>query len=154
MRKLISLALLFMLITLAQANETLNKLSPVKVSVFGLKDLEFKEELRTKIELSLRKSGISVCNEDSNANLFLDLEVSVLNIDQRGELTGYTYHTSLVGQARSKLVINDEHTLSLVFSRANHGIVSKNLYELIRGNTRVYIDDFCNQYLKANTIQK
>ena len=137
--------LLFLVSVHLSSGETygLEDISSVSVDIVQVKDESLARDLKTKIELELRKSGIKVSDDSPN---FLTFRVMTISRN-----TGSSCYLSLTLFTVVKLHPTETITMGSIWS---DGILITRppgtLYAGIEENCQKLVDNFMNQYLKEN----
>lgn len=136
-----------------QAEGNFKDLSPVFVHINCKEDLNLTQEIKTKTELTLRKSGVTVVDKWEKAKLHVIIDISVVankNIDDR--IRGYAY--SVGCQAMSYAIIEGKTKPTLVTIWQSKGYIGiappHDLYVDLKNCSNKLAEEFTNLYLKAN----
>lgn len=134
----------------------LRGLTPTLVYVTGLeREISLAESIKTKVELSLRRSRLDVTNDRKKAQLFIEVFVhSIASPDRNGKIGGYIYAQSLSAHTRTTIVSTGNPAVARVW--ASGGIIGtsspEKFHETLKENIEELSDDFLNEYLKANPL--
>ena len=140
------------------AEHALTGLRPVAVRVLGIKkDDAFRNELRTSVELELRKTQVAVTADDIKAKIVIYPVVQTLPIKRAdGKLEGYVYSVRIKANTRTIIEENAMQKFSTIWqSTSTLGTTTPgSLYKDIRESIKTASDQFLNDYLEANPLDK
>ena len=108
------------------------------------------EQIKTDVELQLRKVGIRI---DESADNYLYLNATILKIENRD---GFVYHLSLAVQQQAILKRDSSiSSTAATWEKGKTGITSaEKARNWIRDMIRDLVDDFLNDYLTVNPVTR
>jgi hypothetical protein len=106
--------------------------------------------LQTDLELKLRKFGMEIAPRKTVGSPCLYLRLSTMDIHD-GE---WTYSIALKFISPVKVLYNDQLALADLWTKSSHGVVGKRRVHDLRDLIGDKVDQFINEWLKANPTMR